>query len=65
MNESSKKTLRWSIPLALFVVLVAFLWVGLGRDPHEVPSPLIGKPAPAFRLVQLHDADKKLAADDL
>lgn len=63
--EPPKKTLRWSIPLALFVVLVAFLWVGLGRDPREVPSPLIGKPAPAFRLVQLHDADKKLAADDL
>ena len=59
------KTLRWSIPLAVFVVLLAFLWVGLGRDPHEVPSPLIGKPAPAFQLVQLHDAGKTLAADDL
>ncbi len=59
------KTLRWSIPLAVFVVLVAFLWVGLGRDPREVPSPLIGKPAPAFKLMQLHDAGKTLGADDL
>ena len=59
------KMLRWSIPLAVFVVLLAFLWVGLGRDPHEVPSPLIGKPAPAFQLVQLHDAGKTLASDDL
>jgi cytochrome c biogenesis protein CcmG/thiol:disulfide interchange protein DsbE len=48
------KTVRWSIPLAIFVVLVAFLWVGLGRDPREVPSPLIGKPAPSFALPQIH-----------
>jgi cytochrome c biogenesis protein CcmG/thiol:disulfide interchange protein DsbE len=65
MTESAMKMLRWSIPLAVFVVLVAFLWVGLGRDPHEVPSPLIGKAAPAFHLVQLHDAGKTLASDDL
>ena len=30
------KTLRWSIPLAIFAILVAFLWVGLSRDPREV-----------------------------
>jgi len=59
------KNLRWSIPLAIFVVLVAFLWVGLGRDPREVPSPLIGKPAPAFRLAQLHAPTKTLSAQDL
>ena len=57
--------LRWTIPLALFVVLVAFLWVGLGRDPREVPSPLIGKPAPAFRLAKLHAPGETLAASDL
>ncbi|TMH02016.1 MAG: redoxin domain-containing protein, partial [Betaproteobacteria bacterium] len=56
---------RWSIPLVIFVVLVAFLWVGLGRDPREVPSPLIGKPAPAFRLAQLHETGKMLSNDDL
>ena len=39
---------------AIFAVLVAFLFVGLFRDPREVPSPLIGKPAPAFALAQLH-----------
>ena len=32
----------------LFVVLVGFLAVGLKLDPREVPSPFIGKPAPAF-----------------
>jgi len=47
------------------VLLVAFLWVGLGRDPREVPSPLIGKPAPAFKLAQLHAPDALLSNDDL
>ena len=41
------------IPLALFVVLAAFLAVGLGRDPHELPSPLVGRPAPTFNLPRL------------
>src|SRR6266581_8995493 len=59
------KTVRWSIPLVIFIVLVAFLWVGLGRDPREVPSPLIGKPAPAFRLAQLHETGKTLSKEDL
>ena len=59
------KNFRWSIPLAVFVLLVAFLWVGLGRDPREVPSPLIGKPAPAFKLAQLHAPDALLSNDDL
>ena len=36
------------IPLGIFIVLVVFLAIGLTRDPHEVPSPLIGKAAPAF-----------------
>ncbi len=40
-----KKTL---IPLVVFVVLLVFLAIGLTRDPHEIPSPLIGKPAPDF-----------------
>jgi cytochrome c biogenesis protein CcmG/thiol:disulfide interchange protein DsbE len=58
------KTVRWSIPLALFVVLIAFLWVALGRDPREVPSPLIGKPAPSFALPQIH-GDKPLSTAEL
>ena len=41
------------IPLALFLILAAFLAVGLNRDPHEVPSPLVGKPAPMFVLPRL------------
>jgi len=59
------KAWRWSIPLAIFAILVAFLWLGLWRDPRLVPSPLIGKPAPAFRLAQLHRPNETLQLDDL
>ena len=44
---------RFLLPLIVFAVLVGFLAVGLQHDPHELPSPLVGKPAPAFTLPQL------------
>ena len=53
------------IPLALFVVLVAFLLIGLGLDPREVPSPLVGKPAPEFKLARLHQPERTLGPSDL
>lgn len=53
------------IPLVVFVVLAGFLFVGLWRDPREVPSPLIGKPAPQFSLEQLHQPDTKLGTADM
>jgi len=53
------------LPLALFIALGLFLYVGLFRDPHEVPSPLINKPAPAFQLPQLHEPTKKLTTQDM
>lgn len=56
---------RFVLPLALFVGLVVFLAIGLRRDPHEVPSPLINKPAPAFRLPQLHDPAKTFSAQEM
>jgi cytochrome c biogenesis protein CcmG/thiol:disulfide interchange protein DsbE len=53
------------IPLAVFVVLVGFLFVGLFLNPREVPSPLIGKPAPQFTLNQLHQPGKTLGTPDM
>jgi len=55
---------RFLIPLALFVVLAVFLGIGLDRDPREVPSPLVGKAAPAFDLPQL-DAAARFAPKDM
>lgn len=57
--------MRYLIPLVLFVGLVAFLAIGLNRDPHEVPSPLINKAAPSFQLAQLHEPDKKFSAEEM
>ncbi len=59
------KSLKFLIPLGLFLVLVGFLAVGLNLNPREVPSPLIGKPAPAFELTKLDAPDQKLKRDDL
>lgn len=56
---------RFLLPLAAFAVLIAFLAIGLTHDPRDVPSPLIGKPAPAFTLPQLHDAAKSFSAADM
>jgi cytochrome c biogenesis protein CcmG/thiol:disulfide interchange protein DsbE len=53
------------IPLGLFIVLVVFLAIGLTRDPSEVPSPLIGKAAPAFAAPRLHAPDQQFAAKDM
>jgi cytochrome c biogenesis protein CcmG/thiol:disulfide interchange protein DsbE len=56
---------RFLLPLALFVVLVGFLAVGLRLNPREVPSPFIGKPAPQFRLSQLHAEGESFAPEDM
>ena len=48
-----KSPLRYIVPLAIFMVVAGFLYVGLGLNPREVPSPFIGKPAPPFQLAQL------------
>lgn len=52
-------------PLVGFAVLVVLLGVGLTLNPRDVPSPLIGKPAPAFTLKQLGEADKTFSPQDL
>ena len=53
------------LPLGIFLVLAVFLAAGLGLNPREVPSPLIDKEAPAFRLPQLRDPGLTLGTDDL
>jgi cytochrome c biogenesis protein CcmG, thiol:disulfide interchange protein DsbE len=57
--------LKLLLPLAVFIVVCGFLLAGLWRDPREVPSPLIGKPAPMFELARLHEPDKRLGTADM
>jgi len=59
------KSLKYIIPLGIFLMLVGFFAVGLMRDPREVPSPFIGKPAPVFKLAQLHEADRVFTPEDM
>ena len=48
-----------------FIALVVLLAIGLRLNPREVPSPLIGKPAPPFEL-PLHAApDKTFSQKDM
>lgn len=51
--------------LGAFAALVALLAVGLNLNPRDVPSPLVGKPAPAFTLAQLAEPDKTLSPKDM
>jgi len=56
---------KFIVPFALFMVLGAFLYVGLQRDPSYVPSPLIGKQAPEFSLPSLQDPAYPVSSADL
>jgi cytochrome c biogenesis protein CcmG/thiol:disulfide interchange protein DsbE len=56
---------RFLWPLGIFIVLVVFLGIGLNLNPREVPSPKIDKPAPAFQVPQLHEADKTISQKDM
>ena len=56
---------RFLWPLGILVLLVGFLAVGLKLNPREVPSPLVGKPAPAFALPVLHQPEQRFAPADM
>ena len=57
------------LPFLVFVALCALLGFGIHWNMYhemtEVPSPLIDKPAPEFRLPLLYEPDKTLASADL
>jgi cytochrome c biogenesis protein CcmG/thiol:disulfide interchange protein DsbE len=56
---------RFLWPLGLFLALAVVLMVGLKLDPREVPSPLIGKPAPVFVAQTLAKPESTIKRDDL
>lgn len=57
--------MRYIWPLVIFLGLAGFLYVGLGLNPRDVPSPLIGKPAPAFTLPVLHNPAKQFSPQEM
>ena len=61
------RVLRWVMVGVGVAVVVPFLFVlgsGLGRDPHLVRSPLLGKPAPEFTLPRF-DQPGTMSSNDL
>jgi cytochrome c biogenesis protein CcmG/thiol:disulfide interchange protein DsbE len=57
--------MRIAALVAAFALLVGLLAVGLRLNPREVPSPLVGKAAPAFELPLLHAPDKTFSQKDM
>lgn len=57
---------RWLYiaPLIVFVAMAIFLAIGLTRDAGKVPSPLVGKPVPEFRLPLVADPERELGPAD-
>jgi len=57
--------MRFILPFVVFMIMAVFMYVGLGLNPREVPSPLVGKAAPAFTLPQLHEPSKQFSPQDM
>lgn len=59
--------MRWlfALPLLAFAALVGYFAAGLGRDPQELPSALLNRPAPDFALPALLPDKPGLARADL
>lgn len=57
--------LKYWLPAGLFVILVVVLGIGLTLNSEEVPSPLIGKAAPAFELPLLSDPNARFSPADM
>lgn len=56
---------RFLWPLIGFVVLVVLLAFGLNLDPRDVPSPLVGKPAPLFKLQRLETPHRSFSPEEM
>jgi len=59
------KRLVYFLPIAGFLVLAYFLFGSLAKKPNELPSVLIGKPAPAFALAGLDKQVQGFGPQDL
>lgn len=56
---------KFLVPLALFIALAGFLAYGLTLNPREVPSPLVGKPAPEFSAPRLDAPEQQFNLADM
>ncbi len=59
------RSLKYTLPILLFVVIAAALYVGLSLNPKEIPSALIDKPVPEFDLPPVQGRELGLATANL
>jgi cytochrome c biogenesis protein CcmG, thiol:disulfide interchange protein DsbE len=57
------RSLRWLLVPLIVLPLGWLLMTGFGRDPREIASPLIGRPAPSWEVATLDGG--RLSSDDL
>lgn len=60
-----RRSLAFLFPLAIFLAIAGFLFKGLSKDPSLIPSPLIDKPAPDFRITSLEDPKRLVDRKDM
>ena len=65
VSSKPRRRLLLLLPGMVFVGIGVLLFAGLFRDPSLVPSPLIGKPVPAFELPPVQGRALGLASADL
>ena len=65
--EPSAKRRRavFVVPILVFLGIAVFLTIGLFLNPREIPSPLIGKPIPDFKLPPVKGRTLGLSTADL
>lgn len=56
---------RALVPLGIFLVIAGFLYAGLDLNPRQVPSPLVGKPAPNFELPVLGAPERRFGPAEM
>jgi cytochrome c biogenesis protein CcmG/thiol:disulfide interchange protein DsbE len=56
--------LRFLLPIVAFAILIPIFLFGLMRDPSELPSPLLNKPAPEFELPSVEDPAVTVGSSD-
>jgi len=67
VEAPARSASRWTTlgPLVVLAIVAVFLGIGLTLNPREIPSPLIGKPVPDFRLTPVKGRALGLASADL
>ncbi|MBI1774442.1 MAG: DsbE family thiol:disulfide interchange protein [Proteobacteria bacterium] len=64
-TERGSSRLWLALPLVAFAGIAVVLAVGLTGNPQDLPSALIGKPAPTFKLPPVQGRSLGLSSDDL